>query len=117
MMNCKRGDVVLVPFPFSDQTTSKKRPAVIISSNDYNGNSSDVIIIAITSRINEVMEIGESLIIDWQKAGLMKSSSIKPAISTIEKTLILKDLGKLSDRDMYAMNNALAELLDLIASS
>jgi len=31
MINYKRGDVVLVPFPFSDQTTIKKRPAVIIS--------------------------------------------------------------------------------------
>ncbi len=115
MMNYRRGDVVLVPFPFSDQTTIKKRPAVIISSDDYNDSSSDVIIIAITSRISEVMEIGESFIIDWRRAGLMKSSSIKPAISTIEKTLILKDLGKLSDRDMYSMNNALAELLELTA--
>jgi len=33
MINYKRGDVILVPFPFSDQTTIKKRPAVIISSN------------------------------------------------------------------------------------
>ena len=34
-----KGDVILVPFPFSDQTTSKKRPAVIISSNKYNDTS------------------------------------------------------------------------------
>jgi mRNA interferase MazF len=113
MINYKRGDIVLVPFPFSDQTTVKKRPAVIISSNEYNDNSSDVIIIAVTSQINEVMEIGECLIIDWRKAGLIKLSYIKPAISTIEKALILKNLGKLSDRDIYSMNNALAELLEL----
>jgi mRNA interferase MazF len=111
MINYKRGDVVLVPFPFSDQTTTKKRPAIIISSNEYNDHSSDVIIIAVTSQINEVMEIGECLIIDWQKAGLIKLSSIKPAISTIEKALILKNLGKLSEKDMYSMNNALSELL------
>jgi mRNA interferase MazF len=115
MINYKRGDVVLVPFPFSDQTTIKKRPAVIISSNEYNDNSSDVIIIAVTSQINNVIEIGECLIIDWQKAGLMKSSSIKPAISTIEKALILKILGKLSNRDMYSMNNTLSKLLELSA--
>jgi mRNA interferase MazF len=114
MINYKRGNVVLVPFPFSDQTTTKKRPAVIISTNDYNDNSSDVIIIAVTSQINEFMEIGECLILDWQKAGLIKPSSIKPAISTIEKTLILKNLGKLSTRDTYSMNNALTELLELI---
>jgi len=115
MINYKRGDVVLVPFPFSDQTAIKKRPAVIISSNEHNDNSSDVIIIAVTSQINNVIEIGECLIIDWQKAGLMKLSSIKSAISTIEKALILKNLGKLSDRDMYSMNNALSKLLELSA--
>ena len=65
MINYKRGDVVLVPFPFSNQTTIKKRPAVIISSNEYNDNSSDVIIIAVTSQIDNVIEIGECLIIDW----------------------------------------------------
>ena len=32
------GDVVLVPFPFTDQTTNKKRPAVVISSDVYNQN-------------------------------------------------------------------------------
>ncbi len=113
MINYKRGDVVLVPFPFSDQATIKKRPAIIISTNKYNDNSSDVIIIAVTSQINNSMGIGECLIIDWQKAGLIKISSIKPAISTIEKTLILKNLGKLSDRDMCSMNNALCKLLEL----
>jgi mRNA interferase MazF len=36
MTRYNKGDVILVPFPFSDQTTTKKRPAVIISSNTYN---------------------------------------------------------------------------------
>ena len=47
MINYKRGDVILVPFPFSDQSTTKKRPAVIISSNNYNNISPDIIIMAI----------------------------------------------------------------------
>jgi mRNA interferase MazF len=33
-MSFEFGDVVLVPFPFTDQTTSKKRPAVVVSSNN-----------------------------------------------------------------------------------
>ena len=32
---CEFGDVVLVPFPFTDQTTTKKRPAVVVSSDAY----------------------------------------------------------------------------------
>jgi len=44
-----RGDIVLVPFPFSNQTTIKKRPAAIISSQRYNAASQDIIIMAVTS--------------------------------------------------------------------
>jgi mRNA interferase MazF len=36
MTDYKFGDIVLVPFPFTDQTTTKKRPAIIVSSNAYN---------------------------------------------------------------------------------
>lgn len=88
----KRGDVVLVPFPFSDQTTTKKRPAVIISSDIYNNISSDIVVMAITSQTEKTIGIGECLIQDWQKAGLLKASAIKPAISTIEQKLVLKKI-------------------------
>jgi len=44
----KCGDVVLLPFPFTDLSTSKQRPALIISSDWYNDNRNDVIVVAIT---------------------------------------------------------------------
>ncbi len=43
--------VVLVPFPFTDQATSKRRPAVVISSASYNASRPDVILMAITSQL------------------------------------------------------------------
>jgi len=50
MTDYKFGDIVLVPFPFTDQSTSKKRPAVIISSNTYNQKRPDIVIMAVTSQ-------------------------------------------------------------------
>jgi mRNA interferase MazF len=79
----KRGDIVLVPFPFSDQTTTKKRPAVVISSSRYNAVSQDTVIMAVTSQTGKSFEIGECLIKNWKEAGLPKPSAIKSAISTI----------------------------------
>ncbi|HBR16714.1 MAG TPA: type II toxin-antitoxin system PemK/MazF family toxin [Deltaproteobacteria bacterium] len=102
----KRGDVVLVPFPFSNQTDAKKRPAVIISSDAYNNISSDIVIMAITSQTEKTTGIGECLIHDWRDAGLLKPSAIKPAISTIEQTLVLKKLGKISLQDLTSMDTA-----------
>lgn len=109
----ERGDIVLVPFPFSDQTITKKRPAVIISSNTYNNASSDIVIMAITSQTEKIVGVGECLIKDWQDAGLLKPSAIKPAISTIEQALVLKRLGKLSPKDLISLENTLKEFLDL----
>ena len=42
------GDVVLVPFPFTDQSGTKKRPAVIVSSHGYNASRCDIVVMAIT---------------------------------------------------------------------
>jgi mRNA interferase MazF len=45
------GDIVLVSFPFTDQSAAKKRPAVIISSPAYNDAQPDLIIMAVTSQM------------------------------------------------------------------
>ncbi|MFN3395867.1 MAG: type II toxin-antitoxin system PemK/MazF family toxin [Thermodesulfovibrionales bacterium] len=91
----------------------KKRPAVIISSNAYNSISQDVIIMAVTSNIDKNVGIGECFITDWQSAGLLKPSAVKPAVSTIEKSLVIRKLGTLSYNDRLAMENVLRELLGL----
>ncbi len=113
MINYERGDIVLVPFPFSNQTTTKKRPAVVIRSNRYNEISQDIIIMAITSRTEKPTVIGEGFIENWKTAGLLKPSTVKPAISTIEENLVLKRLGRLSPRDLASLDNILRRLINL----
>jgi len=108
-----RGDIVLVPFPFSDQTTTKKRPAVVISSSRYNTVSQDIIIMAVTSQMEKSFDIGEYLIKNWKEAGLLKPSAIKSAISTIAQNLVLKKLGTLSTDDLTGLKTVLENLLEL----
>ena len=113
MTRYNRGDVILVPFPFSDQTVTKKRPAVIVSSDKYNVISQDIVIMAITGQMRGRLGVGEFLIEDWQPAGLLKRSAVKSAISTIEQRLVLKLLGRFSSEDLSTLEKALKELLDL----
>jgi mRNA interferase MazF len=94
------GDVVLVPFPFTDQSGSKQRPAVIISSANYNLQRADLVIMAITSQIRMPLGFATSLVEDWQAAGLLKPSALKPIFTTIEQTLIIRTLGKLGSNDL-----------------
>ena len=111
MTNYKFSDIILVPFPFTDQTTSKKRPAVVVSSREYNKSRPDLIIMAITSQVHQINKPGEKLITDWQQSGLLKPSVFKPILTTIEKTLVLKQLGSLENKDSYTLNRILQTIL------
>jgi mRNA interferase MazF len=53
------GDIVLVPFPFTDQSTTKQRPAVLISSAAYQRERPDLIILAVTSQVRPAATVGE----------------------------------------------------------
>jgi mRNA interferase MazF len=64
------GDVVLVPFPFTDQSGRKKRPAVIVSSAQYHAERRDLVIMAVTSQIRPRPAFGEFTVAEWEKAGL-----------------------------------------------
>jgi mRNA interferase MazF len=105
------GDVVLVPFPFTDQTTSKQRPAVVISSPAYNAAKPDIILMAITSQLRASAAYAEVWLTDWQAAGLLKPSAVKPVIATLEARLIIRTLGTLAEGDSNALRTAIAEMI------
>ena len=105
------GDIILVPFPFTDQTTTKKRPAVVVSSGEYNADRPDLIIMAITSRLHQVDKLGEKLVSDWQGAGLIKPSVFKPILATIENSLVIKQLGRLKNEDRHILSLILRDIL------
>lgn len=77
------GDVVLVPFPFTDQSAVKRRPAVVVSSLAYHQTCPDLLIVAITSQQSSSLSGGEVQVQDWQGAGLLKPSVLKPILTTI----------------------------------
>lgn len=111
-MRCEFGDVVLVPFPFSDQSGLKKRPALIASSNDYNREHPDVVILAVTSRSPAAVGRGEFVIHDTSEAGLLKVSYGKPVLATIDQRLLLKKLGHLAEADILALRASLRYIID-----
>lgn len=105
------GDVVLVPFPFTDQSGAKRRPAVIVSSNGYNADRRDLVIMAITSQVRVPLGFGESLVADWQIAGLIKPSVVKPVLTTIEQRLVVRIMGKFAAGDIRALGSVIAQII------
>ena len=106
------GDVVLVPFPFTDQSGTKKRPAVIVSSRSYHARRRDLIIMAITSQVRSPLAFAEALVTDWQVAGLIKPSVLKPVFTTIEHSLVARTMGTLSAPDLLLLRGILTQAID-----
>ena len=98
MTSFRQGQIVLIPFPFADLSTTKQRPAIIVSSDNYNKTHPDVILAAITSQVPIKLHSDEYLLSGktQKMAGLPKPSIIKLGkIVTIDQRLVRKTLGKL----------------------
>jgi PemK-like, MazF-like toxin of type II toxin-antitoxin system len=109
-MRFEFGAVVLVPFPFTNQTASKKRPAVVVSNAAYNTARPDVVMMAITTKFPSP-DLAEIWINQWQAAGLLYPSAVKPVFFTLEQSLIIRQLGTLGANDQAALRKAIGELL------
>jgi mRNA interferase MazF len=105
------GDVVLVPFPFTDQSGIKKRPAVVVSSARYHTHRRDFVIMAITSQLRPQPAFGEFTVVEWKKAGLIAPSAVKPVLTTIEKQLVFRRLGQLQAADIRSLRASLEQIL------
>jgi mRNA interferase MazF len=108
MTSYDAGDIVLVRYPFTDLSTLKKRPAVVISPRSYSERFGDLVLMPLTSRpeADAVLEVKE-----WQRARLLKPSWVKPIVGTLALQLIEKSLGKLVEADYGCVQTALAKLM------
>jgi len=109
-MNFSKGDIVLLPYPFTNLKTTKVRPAVVVATED--GRFADVFVVPVTSRI-ENLNTGEFVLRDWNKSGLNVISAVKRGCVLVETSLIKMKVGKLSKRDITVFNSALKQWLEL----
>ncbi len=106
MTEYRPGDVVLVEVVFSEGIGSKKRPALVISSNHYHRNRNEVIIAAITSNIKREL-FGDTKIENWKEAGLIYPSLVTAIVQTIKASMIARKLGALPQEDFRKVKNNL----------
>ena len=98
----RRGDIVLVPFPFTDLSSSKRRPALVISPDAFN--DQDIVVAAITSQLTEQQHSLAILQHDCVEGMLPKPSFVKlTKIFTIHSTLIVKRLCAIRQEKLTAV--------------
>lgn len=109
----RRGDVVLVQFPFSGPTGTKARPAIVVSTDIYHEEWDEVLVLAVTSRQPRNMRATDCSLRDWKLEGLSQPSWIRSHVATIQRTLILKTLGQFTQRDLAGAEDSLRIALGL----
>lgn len=99
-MTYSKGDVILIPFPFTDASASKRRPALVISNSAHHNQFDKILCLAITSQT--AANRFDYQVIDCKKAGLLFDVSwvLVDKIFTTEKKFIIKKLGELDTGEL-----------------
>ena|SRR3989344_5301050 len=106
-------DLLLVPFPFSDQSGRKVRPVIVISNNEFNRHSEDLIVVGVTSNI-----LKDKYTLDLNNANLDEGKLstccvIKVGnILKLDKELIIKKIGKINKT---TLKNIVSKLQDILS--
>jgi len=103
-MNCSRNDVVLLPIPFTDLTSRKVRPPIVIGKKEM-----DLFLVPISS----VLANTDFPIKEWRAAGLNVPSGVKAQLATVEERMVVKIVGRLATNDSGILNNRLRNWLQL----
>ena len=118
-MNVRRGEVVIVDFPYSDQTASKIRPALIVQADLWNQRLDDTILAPITSSNNRSRITPTQYFIDistdeGQRTGLTLNSVVRcGSLITYNRSLILRIIGRLSPHVMQQIDMCLKAALGI----
>jgi mRNA interferase MazF len=103
-----KGDIVIVPFPFSDLTQTKRRPALVIATLQGN----DLILCQITSQsVGDTYSIQLDNI-DFNSGGLNQPSNIRPnRLFTADKQIILYNAGQVKHEKLTEVTNKIVEIM------
>jgi len=109
MTSYSKNDIILVRYPFSDLSTSKIRPAIVVNAPHT---SQDLFIVPLTSKTTSLLA-GEFILSDWAASGLNVPTAVKRGLYTVHQSLIAANIGKLTELDAEQLEQALRHWLGL----
>jgi mRNA interferase MazF len=107
----KQGDILLIPIPFTDLSSNKKRPVLVLSNNDYNNKTEDIIVAAITSNLTAkdyIVMLGNK---DLEEGSLKVDSCIRvDKIYTLSQSIVISRFGAVYEHVIGDVRKSLYEL-------
>src|SRR3990170_8908831 len=109
----KQRDIVLIPIPYTDLSSQKRRPVVIVSNDRYNNSFEDVVVVAVTSNLEAVKFSIPIENKDLDEGQLKVQSLIRPdKIYTLSKNIIIKKFGKVSKKIFERIKESIDIIID-----
>lgn len=107
-------DVIVVPFPFTDSSRTKRRPALVLSNkNDFSTKVEHSVLAMITSQKNDPWPL-DVTIKNKKQSGLTAPSVVRMKIFTLDNRFILRKIGHLSKSDQNQVEKSLSNLFDYL---
>jgi mRNA interferase MazF len=95
----EQGDIVLIPVPFTDLSSQKRRPVIVVSNDAYNRQSADVVVVAMTSNPVKTPFSFQVTTSDLVAGSLNRPGTVRvDKIYTLAQSIIVKKFGKMSPR-------------------
>ena len=109
----KQGDIILIPIPFTDLSSSKRRPVLVLSNNDYNSKTDDIVVAAITSNIL-LKDYSINITTDDLVDGNLKVDSCIRAdkIYTLSQNIVIKRFGTVNEDVIEEVKSKISELIE-----
>ena len=102
----ERGDIVLLAFPFSSATGVKQRPALVL----LDPKDQDLLVARVTTQRHQ--SAFDIVVNDWKQASLLAPSWVRVhKLATVEKRLVRRKLGRISDADWSTAQTAILQML------
>lgn len=108
----EQGDILLVPIPFTDLSSQKRRPVIVVSNNRYNQNTTDLVVVAMTSNPVEAAYSFTITSADLEKGKLNHPGKVRvDKIYTISKSIVVKTFGRVNEPVLARIRKELSELV------
>ena len=106
-----QGDIVLIPIPFTDLSSQKRRPVIVISNDSYNQSTPDIVVVAMTSNPLLTPHSFTLTSADLTSGTLNRPGTVRvDKLYTLDQMLIVKSFGRVNARTLNRIRTVLREL-------
>ncbi len=111
-MTYSQGDILLVPVPFSDLSTNKKRPVIVLTKKEYNSTSEDIVVVAMTSN-PQAKNFSIIISSDDVSEGVLKVTSFvrTDKIYVLSKQIVISRFGRVNNDLLSRITDSIIDII------